>query len=111
MKITIPGNPISVNQLYRCRRFLTKKGETIKWGYQVEALRQYKGKPLKGNIIVDIDFFFADRRRHDIDNCLKALLDAFSGVLWEDDNQIVELQVRKFYAKKSSVCISAIQVE
>ena len=50
---------------------------------------------------VTIDLFHGDRRRRDTDNCAKTILDALqgrhgsAGVLFEDDDQVAELVVRK----------------
>ena len=35
----------------------------------------------------------------DADNCAKSVLDALNGVAYRDDNQIVDLIVRKFYTE------------
>lgn len=35
----------------------------------------------------------------DADNCAKSILDALNGVAYRDDNQIVDLIVRKFYTE------------
>lgn len=39
----------------------------------------------------------------DVDNYIKALLDALNGILWKDDAQIVKLEAQKRYAKKGHV--------
>ena len=36
----------------------------------------------------------------DLDNCVKLLMDACNGILWRDDAQVVELAVRKGYARE-----------
>lgn len=38
---------------------------------------------------------FPDRRRRDVDNVAKAVLDSANGVLWDDDSQVVELSIRR----------------
>lgn len=38
-------------------------------------------------------------KRPDVDNLCKGLLDSWNGVLWEEDSQIVELVIRKVYAR------------
>lgn len=44
------------------------------------------------------EFRFSDYRRRDFDNCEKAVADALQGgVVYHDDNQIVEAQTRLFY--------------
>lgn len=63
-----------------------------------EARSQYHGEPLTGPLQVSIELYWPDRRKHDIDN-IKVLLDALSGIVWEDDGLIVDLRIRKFYDK------------
>lgn len=40
-------------------------------------------------------FVFATRKRRDIDNCLKAVLDALNGIAWRDDSQVVSVTCTK----------------
>lgn len=55
---------------------------------------------LDGDLIVDIRLVPPDRRRRDVDNSLKALLDAMQfGGVYHDDSQIVRLTVEKFDAE------------
>lgn len=42
---------------------------------------------------VELDIF--TQRRMDVDNVAKSVLDGLNGVAYEDDNQVVELLVRK----------------
>lgn len=39
----------------------------------------------------------------DVDNYMKTYLDAFNGLLWEDDGQIVDGRLRKYYSKDARV--------
>jgi Holliday junction resolvase RusA-like endonuclease len=55
----------------------------------VEAQRV---KPFEGDIAVEMHFHRADKRRCDVDNLQKLLLDACNGILWKDDSQIVEIK-------------------
>lgn len=45
---------------------------------------------------VDLDFFLGNKRRVDLDNLSKGVLDGLKGVLFVDDSQVVELHLRKF---------------
>eukprot|EP01038_Epipyxis_sp_PR26KG_P017938 gene17938-25100_t len=36
-----------------------------------------------------------DKRKRDIDNVLKILLDAMHGIIYIDDSQIIELNIKK----------------
>jgi Holliday junction resolvase RusA-like endonuclease len=39
----------------------------------------------------------------DVDNYLKGIKDALKSVIWQDDSQVVEVVVRKWYSKKPRV--------
>lgn len=93
-RITITTEPISVNALYTGRRFLTKEGKVTKLMYGREIKAQWPGEPLKGDITLNVLFYFKDNRK-DIDGCLKALLDSIEGIMYENDRQITELHVFK----------------
>ena len=102
MKLIFKTMPLTTNSLYAHTgrmRFMTQKGkdnkETIAW----EARTQYRGKPLEGFVALKIDLCWPDRRNHDIDNSLKALFDALTGIIWKDDRQIMRIEVEKFYSK------------
>ena len=43
--------------------------------------------------------------RPDCDNYCKAICDAFTGIVWVDDSQIVALHVYKYYAEKPRVLV------
>ena len=45
-------------------------------------------------------------KKPDIDNVVKAVLDALNGVAYRDDTQVVELHVRKSYSEKPRVEVS-----
>ena len=100
-------NPVSVNHYWevKCVKgkplfFYKKEGaffrDFIKWNTiaqckKKKSLPLFK-KPLK--IAIHIEYFYKKRPK-DIDNILKALLDSFEGILFENDSQIIELFIRK----------------
>lgn len=51
--------------------------------------------------------------RPDAENLCKGLLDSWNGVLWDDDSQIVELVIRKVYARdgQPGVSVSVEEME
>ncbi|MEM7478360.1 MAG: RusA family crossover junction endodeoxyribonuclease [Planctomycetota bacterium] len=62
-------------------------------------------KPLDDELIVRIGLIPPDRRRRDIDNSLKALLDAMqAGGAYHDDSQIVKLCIEKRSPCKDEAC-------
>lgn len=94
MKITLLGKPVSVNQLYRGRRFLTPIGKKTKEDYYYQAKSQYQGMPLKGDLSLTMAVYFTNPAS-DLDNAAKGLIDAMKGILWVDDRQIVEIHAFK----------------
>lgn len=108
MQIVLKGNPLSTQTVYKSttangynRTYMTKRGVDMKESYIWEAKSQYKGKPLTEDLKVKVDFYFGDRRKRDIDNYNKLVLDSMNGIVWEDDVQIQELVLRKFYDKEN----------
>jgi Holliday junction resolvase RusA-like endonuclease len=49
------------------------------------------------HVLVSIDFYNGNKRRRDIDNMAKLVLDALNKHAYGDDNQIVALELRKFF--------------
>lgn len=90
--------PPSANHTYSYvygRPVLTKDARTFR--HQVRRIVSANGiKPLLCSLTVHVDAFPPDKRKRDIDNCLKSLLDALqhAGVFW-DDSQITELHAIK----------------
>lgn len=80
---------------------MTLKGKELKESYQWQAKTQWKDKPTKEPIQVFIRLHFGTKRRQDIDNFNKILLDSLTGIVWEDDSQIEEMIVSKLYDKKN----------
>jgi Holliday junction resolvase RusA-like endonuclease len=79
---------------------MTPAGKALKQAYQWEAKSQWRGKPLEGDIAVDITLYFGTKRKADLDNFNKLSLDALTGIVWQDDNQISDLRLRRSYDKQ-----------
>lgn len=102
MKITLLGEPKSTQHCYKfvCRgafpsMYMDKKCKDIKEGYQWEARSQYKGDPLEGPLKIEITLYFKTKRIVDWDNFHKLSMDALSGIVWQDDSQILDAVVHK----------------
>lgn len=90
--------PPSVNHYYRRggeRTLISRKGRRFLAGVLAHMAAVGVGQ-LSGPLRVEIEVYPPDRRRRDIDNVQKALLDALQhGGLYQDDSQIVKLNVEK----------------
>lgn len=98
LRLQLPFPP-SVNRYWRhvgTRVLVSKEGREFRTTVRGLMKRQ-KIKKQDGDLIVDIRLIPVDRRRRDVDNSLKALLDAMqAGGAYDDDSQIVRLTVEKF---------------
>ena len=54
---------------------------------------------LQGDVTLSITLFFGTKRRAHLDNFNKLSLDALTGIVYEDDSQIVELHLARSYDK------------
>lgn len=46
--------------------------------------------PTPDPVIVELEFFMGNHRRIDGDNCQKLVWDCLTGIVWDDDSQIIE---------------------
>lgn len=106
--ITLLGEPRSTNNIYKyhCRfgrpaGYMSANGKNLKIDYQWQIKNQWKKKPLMGPITARFTLYFSRKGKHDIDNFSKLLLDALTGVVWEDDSQIEELHIKKDFDRSN----------
>ena len=105
ISFTVPGQPVP-----KGRPRITKTGHaftpqrtrddqaTVKWW----ALEAMAGEPPTAmDVRMRIKLYFRDRRRRDIDNAAKALLDGCNGAVYEDDSQVFRLEVERGYDKEN----------
>ena len=90
--------PPSVNHYWRrvgARTLISRGGRAFRETV-CTILAAYGVRPLDGPLEVEIDLYPPDRRRRDVDNTQKALLDALEhGGLFHDDSQVVHLDTWK----------------
>jgi crossover junction endodeoxyribonuclease RusA len=96
MSFILPWPPSVNNYLRHGRRGTYRtpqaKGyrELIRLGL---AIKLTQGR-FTGFVRVSLECYPPDRRRRDIDNLLKVLLDSLNGIAWDDDSQVKELRVK-----------------
>jgi len=102
--IILKGNPLSTSHIYksfRNRVYLSKQGKDLKQSYIEQAQEQWTKEVIECDVSVSVEFYFGDRRRRDIDNYNKLVLDSLNDIVWVDDVQIQELGLKKFYDKEN----------
>lgn len=84
--------PPSLNTFYRYDRGQVHKRKAA-FDYQemVRAANWTGRPPLAGDLWIEARFRYPDRRRRDLDNYLKVLIDALTGIFWDDDCQIRQI--------------------
>lgn len=92
-----PFRPPSVNTYWRragSRFYISEAGQKFKYNIQAYMMTQKK-KLSKEKLEVDLILNFKDKTVRDIDNFCKGIFDSLTGILWEDDSQIVKLHITK----------------
>lgn len=117
MNLTLPWPP-SANTYWRHptkgklagRHLISEKGrayrEAVAWNVkaQLGAI-----KPTAARLAVEIEVFVPDRRRRDLDNLHKGLLDSLTHAgVWADDSQIDDLRIRRVRDEKGDLIIAGM---
>lgn len=104
--ITLHGNPRSTQWCYKstCRGkfatvYMSKPCKELKASYTKEVKEQWKKPIILGDVGLDVKLYFGDKRKRDVDNFQKLYFDSMSKIVFEDDSQIQDLRVRKYYDK------------
>ena len=112
--IEIPIMACSVNKYYRSwqgRVLISKDGREFK--KEVDLLLNNYEKVL-GKIKLTLILHFKDKRKRDLDNYNKVLIDCLKNKLFEDDDQIYQLYMEKHIGcgfNKISIGIESIDIE
>ena len=84
------------------RRFITKRGVEFKRAVHeiCQGLQSFNDRKLS----IEIILFPRDKRLLDIDNCCKAILDSMNGIMYDDDQQVWFLSVKRGEKVKGGGC-------
>lgn len=115
ISMTLPIAPVPFsrprcngNQFYNAPKY-------SKFKKQLSILLQFhfgKKKPIEGPVELRVSFSFIKPKtskndcpvvRPDLDNFLKAVMDAANGILWGDDSQVVSIFTKKQYSKEEGI--------
>lgn len=97
LRFTVPGTPQPKQRPRRSATGVwytprpTQQYEQRVAGYALAAGARWR----PGTYAVTVGLYFPDRRRRDVDNCVKALLDGLNGVVWADDAEVTQLRITK----------------
>lgn len=104
MLIELDVSPLSYYQYLhqnRFRKYISKKGREYKELLQTEFNKVMEGTPIyKEDCKVSMIFYFNNKRKNDLDNFAKPVLDCMSGIIFLDDRQVIELHLKKFVVHK-----------
>jgi len=110
LRLTLPWPP-SVNHYWRRvgnRTLISKEGRLFRKRVLANLSTQHI-EPMTGTLAVRVVAHPPDRRRRDLDNITKSLLDALEhGGVYEDDNQIDRLSIERASVVKGGAVIVEI---
>ena len=113
MDITIPIIALSYYQYLtqnKFRKYITTKGREYKSKIEDILTEFMLDKEIKtGDCKVSLEFHHHTRRKHDVDNYAKCILDFMSNIVYLDDKQVQELNVKKFYDKENPRIVIRIE--
>ena len=92
--------PPTVNHMYRrARGHLALTPEALAFRHAVRMIAMVQGvTPLVGPVAVFLDVY-RPRRRGDLDNILKATIDALQGLAYRDDDQVEQIHAQRYEDK------------
>ena len=103
IRITVPGRPVPKGRprlgVRGRKAFVYTPPETREYERFVGWVAKSAGcQPIEGPVSVALSVYV--KGRLDADNIAKSILDGLSGVAYEDDDQVIELLVRKHKVKR-----------
>ena len=80
---------------------MSKPCAELKEEYICHCHKQYQGEIIPDAVEIEMRLYHGTKRKCDIDNFSKLVFDALTGIIYEDDSQIVKLGITKGYDKEN----------
>lgn len=117
LEFSVSGNPVPKQSFRYGRTSSHADARVVDW-QNIVRVRAREAANLQGfekidppaGVSVQITFTLADKRKRDIDNLCKAVLDALKGYLFEDDDQVVFLTAEKQAGNKPGIRVKLDEV-
>ena len=105
IKLTIPGRPVPKARprlgVHGRKAYVYTPPQTKEYEKLVGWVAKSAGcRPVEGPVSVALSVYV--KGRLDADNIAKSILDGLTGVAYEDDDQVVELLVKKHKVKRKA---------
>jgi len=136
IEITISGEPVPMSRPRVAVRgkfataYYPKNVQAYKELVRLQVRAQYKKAPLSQPLRVDVRIYRSIQKsgskrlkmdkqngvvrptgKPDVDNYFKAVTDPMNGIVWNDDGQIVEATISKFYSDDPRAEVIVEQLE
>lgn len=127
--IVIPGRPIPLKRPRLGRKIVYDSQRVDKEAARFMIRKDWNKPPISDCLSVEMLFSYASPKswskkkkeeakrglpfggRPDVDNLVKFYLDCMSGLVFEDDKLVVDIQATKFYWHSDFTAISAVPFE
>jgi Holliday junction resolvase RusA-like endonuclease len=87
-------------------KYLTKEAKEFKATFDEEIRKELvknhnNSSPFYlDRLEVNLKLYFNNRRKHDVENYSKVVLDTMQGILFKDDSQVIKITEEKFYGDR-----------
>ena len=132
IEFTVKGLPVAKGRprVTRYGTYTPRKTKDYEKLVQYSFKNQCKGQALQGALKIRIDFYMyipkntskkrrklkndkeiLPTKRPDFDNLTKSITDALNGLAFEDDNQIVEAHIYKYYSDEPRAVVKIEKIQ
>ncbi len=79
-------------------------------GLVASTVLMHRGWPMDARYSVTVHAYFGDKRRRDVDNVIKQVLDGLNGIAWEDDHQVDAVRCCKYLENAQPRLVVEVEV-